>query len=80
MGCLISLFYIKPQLIVDSAYFYFVVLYLCSTSNHNSVYEQRILTRLSYISVLHQTTTIRDFTSTGEQLSYISVLHQTTTG
>ena len=34
-NCSIPLFYIKPQLFEQLPQFHFIVLYLCSTSNHN---------------------------------------------
>ena len=55
--CLISLFYIKPQLCDRLRCVGWVVLYLCSTSNHNPVQDFRNNVELSYIFVLHQTTT-----------------------
>ena len=56
-GCLISLFYIKPQPYHYAVLHSIVVLYLCSTSNHNCVVYVIISQMLSYIFVLHQTTT-----------------------
>ena len=56
-----------------------VVLYLYSTSNHNPGGVVVHIYGLSYISILHQTTTKQTFTEWREQLSYISILHQTTT-
>ena len=79
LGCLISLFYIKPQLVLSMTFTPFVVLYLCSTSNHNKVLNPIFAIGLSYISVLHQTTTPDRNHQLGVWLSYISVLHQTTT-
>ena len=78
--CLISLFYIKPQLFAFSSAQYPIVLYLFSTSNHNLVNTVRPLPLLSYISFLHQTTTVISFPIILVVLSYISFLHQTTTG
>ena len=99
--CLISSFYIKPQRLRRYSWYYWVVLYLHSTSNHNiqSMTEQsrnvvlylhstsnhnNILyvpetPQLSYIFILHQTTTCRPLILTYKRLSYIFILHQTTT-
>ncbi len=79
-GCLISLFYIKPQQPLQRAFIFLVVLYLCSTSNHNESVVSMFDQPLSYISVLHQTTTLKSTKIHTFRLSYISVLHQTTTG
>ena len=35
VDCLIPFFYIKPQLYLSAAFFFVIVLYLFSTSNHN---------------------------------------------
>ena len=78
-SCLISLFYIKPQLAEKHCLKHNVVLYLCSTSNHNILPIRLPKVLLSYISVLHQTTTAYKHIIIGFVLSYISVLHQTTT-
>ncbi len=78
-SCLISLFYIKPQPSFLFILHYSVVLYLCSTSNHNAIRGFSLIRELSYISVLHQTTTLLVTGGCLSQLSYISVLHQTTT-
>ena len=79
LRCLISLFYIKPQPNLSNRFAIAVVLYLCSTSNHNYVLRKESIDRLSYISVLHQTTTPWPPARICPKLSYISVLHQTTT-
>ncbi len=55
--CLISLFYIKPQLITQYFKCNLVVLYPYSTSNHNSTAVTVNAAELSYILILHQTTT-----------------------
>ena len=57
-SCLISLFYIKPQHTDELQEEGTVVLYLFSTSNHNSSVCTSSSTPLSYISFLHQTTTV----------------------
>ena len=56
-----------------------VVLYRYSTSNHNqfSLFPDR--PELSYIVILHQTTTFRGCLLSPSVLSYIVILHQTTT-
>ena len=56
-GCLISSFYIKPQPSDTEIYEGVVVLYLHSTSNHNEKDDMVELKQLSYIFILHQTTT-----------------------
>ena len=58
LHCLISLFYIKPQPGETMTYLDAIVLYLFSTSNHNSSSSSVTAALLSYISFLHQTTTI----------------------
>ena len=55
--CLISSFYIKPQLVGGACSCYGVVLYLHSTSNHNQEKAADYGWWLSYIFILHQTTT-----------------------
>ena len=99
--CLISSFYIKPQLFSGSCCSLPIVLYLRSTSNHNSasmvsrsagivlylrstsnhnfLFVYFTFLELSYIFVLHQTTTNRSRLLIMTILSYIFVLHQTTT-
>ena len=56
-----------------------IVLYLSSTSNHNHALTTNHLIILSYISLLHQTTTVGRSPRLLSPLSYISLLHQTTT-
>ena len=77
--CLISLFYIKPQLRRCHASISSIVSYLFSTSNHNrrDVDDEPVV--LSHISFLHQTTTHAVTFTSGVLLSHISFLHQTTT-
>ncbi len=55
--CLISLFYIKPQQDLPQENYEHVVLYLYSTSNHNCIRILHLTSWLSYIFILHQTTT-----------------------
>ena len=56
-----------------------VVLYLHSTSNHNSTQWQPAINWLYYIFILHQTTTKSVHQCIWEVLYYIFILHQTTT-
>ena len=56
-----------------------VVLYPYSTSNHNMILRGAIRLQLSYILILHQTTTMGFFDVIKKMLSYILILHQTTT-
>ena len=79
INCLISLFYIKPQPALPSILNRRIVLYLSSTSNHNFCRVTLFIRLLSYISLLHQTTTLFHLLSKRLLLSYISLLHQTTT-
>ena len=78
-NCLLSLFYIKPQLPLNRSLFILIVFYLFSTSNHNLVRVKVREDKLSFISFLHQTTTLRSCSSFSMVLSFISFLHQTTT-
>ena len=56
-----------------------VVLYLHSTSNHNSVRRLKSHNALYYIFILHQTTTHPTNIVNIIGLYYIFILHQTTT-
>ncbi len=56
--CVISFFYIKPQLTVLVLVRLNVVLYPSSTSNHNSCPVETFEVALCYILLLHQTTTL----------------------
>ena len=56
-----------------------VVLYRYSTSNHNLITDGTACKSLSYIVILHQTTTSSSCFHASGQLSYIVILHQTTT-
>ena len=78
-SCVIFLFYIKPQPCCPMPTSALVVLYFYSTSNHNVIQCIKVVYRLCYISILHQTTTWcpRSWCVIG--LCYISILHQTTT-
>ena len=79
VSCLISFFYIKPQLILIYWISVLVVLYPSSTSNHNVHWLIDYPMELSYILLLHQTTTKRRIVCSTDVLSYILLLHQTTT-
>ena len=57
-NCLISFFYIKPQPGLVRGSFLQIVLYLSSTSNHNLLTVCPFFVKLSYIFLLHQTTTL----------------------
>ena len=77
--CFISLFYIKPQLVLRIERLGEIALYLFSTSNHNLMRVLSWSSELLYISFLHQTTTVQTATVHDGALLYISFLHQTTT-
>ncbi len=62
-GCILSLFYIRPQRAFDSLRLFGVVSYLYSTSDHNIRPIQRPAAVLYLISILHQTTTQRQLSS-----------------
>ena len=78
-GCVIFLFYIKPQHKRIRYVVKYVVLYFYSTSNHNLGVIIHIMPMLCYISILHQTTTQNRRLRFSSWLCYISILHQTTT-
>ena len=75
----LSLFYIKPQPTMWCRPSALIVFYLYSTSNHNLFLSLSVLLLLSFISILHQTTTEYGGRNIGRRLSFISILHQTTT-
>ena len=77
--CLLSIFYIKPQHITLILLLFQVVFYLYSTSNHNFCMVPCFFALLSFIYILHQTTTTPTTTGEGYSLSFIYILHQTTT-
>ena len=79
IGCLISLFYIKPQPCISPLVLLRGVLYRYSTSNHNIVCLHNSISMVSYIVILHQTTTSSANLLTVFWVSYIVILHQTTT-
>ena len=77
--CILSKFYIKPQLIPRSDGAGYVVSYRNSTSNHNSSAGWRTPAGLYLIEILHQTTTARPGSCWAARLYLIEILHQTTT-
>ena len=77
--CILSKFYIKPQLWLVPLRLRGVVSYRNSTSNHNCVRPLGRHFKLYLIEILHQTTT-NGFRSEGNVVLYlIEILHQTTT-
>ncbi len=77
--CLLSLFYIKPQPLLAQQYDSEIVFYLYSTSNHNFGAIVPCFFQLSFIFILHQTTTLSKLAKRWVSLSFIFILHQTTT-
>ncbi len=77
--CSICLSYIKPQLTSANFTRMTVVLYVYPTSNHNSFLSSSADSRLFYMSILHQTTTVHACSRWCRWLFYMSILHQTTT-
>ncbi len=59
VGCILFVFYIKPQLTYKVDFLDVVVFYLCSTSNHNNPALAMSGGALYFICVLHQTTTMK---------------------
>ena len=80
LGCILSKFYIKPQLVGSVRIFVVVVSYRNSTSNHNIRGGMSRAARLYLIEILHQTTTVSSFNLAALWLYLIEILHQTTTG
>ena len=78
-GCIISSFYIKPQLSRKQAITLIVVLYLHSTSNHNSYWT--ISRGRQVVLYLHSTSNHNRIAAYNKiySLYYIFILHQTTT-
>ena len=77
--CILSKFYIKPQLIILSCIFSLVVSYRNSTSNHNKHSSRR---RLSTVVSYRNSTSNHNFASSENSLVVlylIEILHQTTT-
>ena len=77
--CILSKFYIKPQLHRATSGGQDVVSYRNSTSNHNLVGSVLIFVVLYLIEILHQTTTRCRPGLHHLQLYLIEILHQTTT-
>ena len=78
-SCILSKFYIKPQLRLERELAYCVVSYRNSTSNHNSAEARLSLLKLYLIEILHQTTTSLLVLIVSVLLYLIEILHQTTT-
>ena len=79
-SCILSKFYIKPQLTRIRPYSAIVVSYRNSTSNHNLARQQVVDEVLYLIEILHQTTTLKRGPFKAVGLYLIEILHQTTTG
>ena len=78
-GCILSKFYIKPQLYESASMDYSVVSYRNSTSNHNFANSAHCMAALYLIEILHQTTTALQDEGHAPSLYLIEILHQTTT-
>ena len=78
-GCILSKFYIKPQLPAMAGDLFKVVSYRNSTSNHNYGVPQEVSQKLYLIEILHQTTTSTVISCLIFSLYLIEILHQTTT-
>ena len=77
--CILSKFYIKPQLPVALLRYVVVVSYRNSTSNHNGLAAIPSGRMLYLIEILHQTTTPAALQLLLVVLYLIEILHQTTT-
>ena len=77
--CILSKFYIKPQLVSSIIAALSVVSYRNSTSNHNYGEGIYFHVKLYLIEILHQTTTAGSAGRTRKRLYLIEILHQTTT-
>ena len=77
--CILSKFYIKPQLSGPNRMKILVVSYRNSTSNHNLASVVLTVTGLYLIEILHQTTTTTSCWWAPTWLYLIEILHQTTT-
>ena len=77
--CILSKFYIKPQLRDVTPNDVEVVSYRNSTSNHNTKQCRCYQAKLYLIEILHQTTTRSRLAMTRVELYLIEILHQTTT-
>ena len=78
-GCILSKFYIKPQLAGKLLDADDVVSYRNSTSNHNNQGNLEARNKLYLIEILHQTTTRHVHDGRTFRLYLIEILHQTTT-
>ena len=78
-SCILSKFYIKPQLVRNYYSYSQVVSYRNSTSNHNNIAVGNGPAGLYLIEILHQTTTMFSTTPFAPLLYLIEILHQTTT-
>ena len=78
-GCILSKFYIKPQLNIETSIPITVVSYRNSTSNHNASRPIIWTIKLYLIEILHQTTTQSINGRMLILLYLIEILHQTTT-
>ena len=78
-GCILSKFYIKPQLFEQFCRLFAVVSYRNSTSNHNPIAGLATKFVLYLIEILHQTTTSPRLVFCLSVLYLIEILHQTTT-
>ena len=78
-GCILSKFYIKPQLLARAVVVIVVVSYRNSTSNHNGNVPLYSYWVLYLIEILHQTTTVPYIVVRDTTLYLIEILHQTTT-
>ena len=79
-SCILSKFYIKPQLHPSPLLMILVVSYRNSTSNHNNLVRCTLFLPLYLIEILHQTTTQYMSRNIAGKLYLIEILHQTTTG
>ena len=79
LRCILSKFYIKPQLSSYPAPVLGVVSYRNSTSNHNASPPIIWTIKLYLIEILHQTTTESEIRKVNLALYLIEILHQTTT-
>ena len=77
--CLLPFFYIKPQLVLQSAGSWWIVSYLFSTSNHNRTHINDLLA--SIVSYLFSTSNHnrKAGINSASELSLTFFLHQTTT-
>ena len=79
LNCILSSFYIKPQLLIGRNVRPGIVSYRLSTSNHNLLSLLNVILKLYLIVFLHQTTTVKILPLRKSGLYLIVFLHQTTT-